>query len=273
MLRALEAAERGETVYAATVLPTVENQSPGFARVILREDGTIFFATADLMRRRCRIWLRWRVPPNEAKPIHYRSRKVRRAKFFSSRFCRRNDWRYSAPAMMFDRWSGWRYLLGWRVTVCRWSGRGWPRLRDFREAERTCWTLSEKRGKFCPALPRQIATPRLLPTASNRTEICWGNCCQSICATWTAGSAPSQSTFVDGDGTAARLGAGRRRCSGRMRRSVLNLAETARKRSRWQSLQRFRRRFTRKPQSHAACRRSDLPYRSPSPLRSGAMQS
>ena len=43
MLRALEAAERGETLYSATVLPTGANQSPGFARVILREDGTYLF--------------------------------------------------------------------------------------------------------------------------------------------------------------------------------------------------------------------------------------
>jgi len=42
MLLALEAAERGETLYAATVLPSAADQNPGFARVILRDDNTMF---------------------------------------------------------------------------------------------------------------------------------------------------------------------------------------------------------------------------------------
>ncbi len=48
MLRALEAAERGETLYAATVLPSEVGQAFGCMRVILREDETIFFASSEL---------------------------------------------------------------------------------------------------------------------------------------------------------------------------------------------------------------------------------
>jgi xanthine/CO dehydrogenase XdhC/CoxF family maturation factor len=48
MLRALEAAKRGETLYSATVLPSsVRNRFP-FARVIVREDRSLFFASSDL---------------------------------------------------------------------------------------------------------------------------------------------------------------------------------------------------------------------------------
>lgn len=47
VLRALEAAQRGETLYSATVLPGADNSFP-FARVIVREDVSIFFASAHL---------------------------------------------------------------------------------------------------------------------------------------------------------------------------------------------------------------------------------
>ncbi len=48
MLRALEAAERGETLYSATVLPSAEGQAFRLARVILRGDKTLFFASSNL---------------------------------------------------------------------------------------------------------------------------------------------------------------------------------------------------------------------------------
>lgn len=48
MLQALEAAERGETLHAATVLPSAAMEGLRFARVILREDKTIFFASSAL---------------------------------------------------------------------------------------------------------------------------------------------------------------------------------------------------------------------------------
>jgi xanthine dehydrogenase accessory factor len=48
MLRALEASERGETFYVATILPSAEDQSSRFARVILRANGTVFFASSGL---------------------------------------------------------------------------------------------------------------------------------------------------------------------------------------------------------------------------------
>jgi xanthine dehydrogenase accessory factor len=52
MLRALEAAEGGENLFAATILPSVELQSagletPAFTRVIVREDESIFFASSN----------------------------------------------------------------------------------------------------------------------------------------------------------------------------------------------------------------------------------
>ena len=48
MLRALEAAERGETLYSATVLPSAAQDSIPLARVIVREDESIFFASSHL---------------------------------------------------------------------------------------------------------------------------------------------------------------------------------------------------------------------------------
>jgi xanthine/CO dehydrogenase XdhC/CoxF family maturation factor len=47
MLLALEAAQRGETLHAATMLPTSAGRIR-FARVIVREDGSIFFASSHL---------------------------------------------------------------------------------------------------------------------------------------------------------------------------------------------------------------------------------
>ena len=48
MLRALEAAQRGETLYSATVVPSTGNDRFSFARVIVREDESIFFASSHL---------------------------------------------------------------------------------------------------------------------------------------------------------------------------------------------------------------------------------
>ncbi|MGB8481151.1 MAG: XdhC family protein [Acidobacteriaceae bacterium] len=48
MLRALEAAEHGETLYSATVLPSAAQDSIPLARVIVREDESIFFASSHL---------------------------------------------------------------------------------------------------------------------------------------------------------------------------------------------------------------------------------
>jgi xanthine dehydrogenase accessory factor len=48
MLRALEAAEQGETLYSATILPTSTRNGLPAARVIVREDQTIFFASSDI---------------------------------------------------------------------------------------------------------------------------------------------------------------------------------------------------------------------------------
>jgi xanthine dehydrogenase accessory factor len=48
MLRALEAAQRGETLYSATVLPSAAHDSLLFARVIVRDDESIVFASRHL---------------------------------------------------------------------------------------------------------------------------------------------------------------------------------------------------------------------------------
>jgi xanthine dehydrogenase accessory factor len=48
MLQALEAAQRGETLYSATVLPSSGCNGLPLARVIVREDETIFFASSYL---------------------------------------------------------------------------------------------------------------------------------------------------------------------------------------------------------------------------------
>jgi xanthine/CO dehydrogenase XdhC/CoxF family maturation factor len=48
MLQALEVAQRGETLYSATVLPSSGRNALAFARVIVREDETIFFASSHL---------------------------------------------------------------------------------------------------------------------------------------------------------------------------------------------------------------------------------
>lgn len=48
MLLALEAAQRGETFFSATVLPSQEHPGAAFARVVLREDGFTVFSSACL---------------------------------------------------------------------------------------------------------------------------------------------------------------------------------------------------------------------------------
>lgn len=48
MLQALQAAQRGEMFYSATVLPSQGPPIAAFARVILRDDGSIFFSSAGL---------------------------------------------------------------------------------------------------------------------------------------------------------------------------------------------------------------------------------
>ena len=145
MLRALEAAERGETVYAATVLPTVANQSPGFARVILREDGTIFFATADLDQETLSNLASLASTAVEANTVSIALESETREVFIEPVLPPQRLVVFGAgdDARPLVRMAN---LLGWRVTVA--DGRPWlAQASRFPEAERVL-TLSENAGNF-----------------------------------------------------------------------------------------------------------------------------
>ncbi|MES2220613.1 MAG: XdhC family protein [Acidobacteriota bacterium] len=145
MLRALEAAERGETLYSATVLPSATGQEFGVARVIIREDESIFFASSTLDdEAKSRLTSSANAKEEAATvsiPLGNETREVFVEPLLPPQrlvvFGAGDDVR--PLVRMAD-------LLGWRVTVA--DGRAWlAQAARFPEAERVL-PLSENAGNL-----------------------------------------------------------------------------------------------------------------------------
>ena len=145
MLRALELAERGETLYSATVLPSAAQDSIPLARVIVREDESIFFASSHLNAEAKAHLASLERIGNEANTI-FMSLDIEERNVFLEPimppqrliiFGAGDDAR---PLVQMAN------LLGWRVTVA--DGRAWlAQAARFPEAERVL-TLTENAATF-----------------------------------------------------------------------------------------------------------------------------
>jgi xanthine/CO dehydrogenase XdhC/CoxF family maturation factor len=145
MLLALEAAERGETLYAATVLPSAADQNPGFARVILRDDNTMFFASSDLRPKVLSRLTSLASAGGEANTVSIALGIETREVFVESVLPPQRLVLFGAgdDARPLVRMAN---LLGWRVTLA--DGRAWlAQPARFPEAERVL-TLSENAANF-----------------------------------------------------------------------------------------------------------------------------
>ncbi|MGC1872714.1 MAG: XdhC family protein [Acidobacteriaceae bacterium] len=145
MLQAMEAAERGETLYAATILPSAANQTFKFARVILREDETVFFASADLGVEMASKLKRLASAGGEADTVSIAHANGMVEVFVESVLPPQRLVLFGAgdDARPLVRMAS---LLGWRVTVA--DGRSWlAQAARFPEAECVV-TLSENAANF-----------------------------------------------------------------------------------------------------------------------------
>ena len=143
LLRALEAAERGETLYAATVLPSAADQS--LARVILRDDNTIFFASSDLDPDVLARLTSLASAGGEANTVSIAFRNETREVFVEPVLPPQRLVLFGAgdDAQPLVRMAN---LMGWRVTVA--DGRAWlAQTSRFPEAERVL-ALSENAANF-----------------------------------------------------------------------------------------------------------------------------
>ena len=145
MLRALEAAERGETLYSATVLPSAAQDSIPLARVIVREDESIFFASSHLNAEAKAHLASLERIGNEANTI-FMSLDIEERNVFlepimpPQRLVVLGAGDDARPLVRMAN------LLGWRVTVA--DGRAWlAQAARFPEAERVL-TLSENAASF-----------------------------------------------------------------------------------------------------------------------------
>jgi xanthine/CO dehydrogenase XdhC/CoxF family maturation factor len=145
MLRALEAAERGDTFYAATVLPGAAPDGFPFARVIVREDETVFFASPDLDAEvRSRLASRANAG-TEANTVSISLGGETREVFLEPILPPQRMVIFGAgdDARPLVRMAN---LLGWRVTVA--DGRAWlAQAARFPEAEQVL-ALSEDAANF-----------------------------------------------------------------------------------------------------------------------------
>ena len=140
-----EAADRGETLYAATVLPSAADQNSGFARVILRDDNTIFFASSDLMPRVLSRLKSLASAGGDANTVCIPLENEPRDVFVETIAPPQRLVLFGAgdDARPLVRMAN---LLGWRVTVA--DGRAWlAKPARFPEAERVL-TLSESAANF-----------------------------------------------------------------------------------------------------------------------------
>jgi xanthine/CO dehydrogenase XdhC/CoxF family maturation factor len=145
MLLALETAERGETLYAASVLPSAAGKGLGFARLILRDDETIFFASPDLAAEVQSRLVSLARACGEANTISIALGNETREVFVEpvqppQRLVLFGAGEDARPLMRMAN------LLGWRVTVA--DGRAWlAQPARFPEAEQVL-TLSENGTEF-----------------------------------------------------------------------------------------------------------------------------
>lgn len=145
MLQALEAAERGETLYTATVLPLDAIASLPLARVILRDDKTVFFASshidAEVLSRLASLASTGR----EANTVPIALGNEKREVFIEPVLPPQRLVLFGAgdDARPLVRMAS---LLGWRVTVA--DGRAWlAQPARFPDAERVL-PLAENAANF-----------------------------------------------------------------------------------------------------------------------------
>jgi xanthine dehydrogenase accessory factor len=145
MLLALEAAQRGETLYSASVLPAASNNSVPVARVIVRDDKSIVFASRHLdaeIQSRLASLARTTV---EANTVSVSLGNETRQVFLESLLPPQRLVIFGAgdDARPLVRMA---HLLGWRVTVA--DGRAWlAQAARFPEAEQVL-ALSEHGANF-----------------------------------------------------------------------------------------------------------------------------
>ena len=141
MMLALEASERGETLYAVSLLPC--DADPKLARVILRDDESIFFASPDLSAEvQSALMAR---AGGEANTVSISLGNDTREVFVEPLLPPQRLILFGAgdDARPLVRMAN---LLGWRVTVA--DGRAWlAQTARFPDAERVL-TLSENVGNF-----------------------------------------------------------------------------------------------------------------------------
>ena len=145
MLRALEAAERGNTFYAATVLPSGVPKGLPFARVIVGVDDGVFFASADLDAEAISILTSLASGAGEANTVSIAFGNETREVYVEPVLPPQRLVLFGAgdDARPLVRMAS---LLGWRVTVA--DGRAWlAQVSRFPEAERVL-TLSENAANF-----------------------------------------------------------------------------------------------------------------------------
>ena len=133
MLRALKAAEGGESLYAGTVLPSAADQVPWFARVILRHDKTIFFASSGLDAETLAKLASLAIGTGEANTVSISLADETREVFLEPVLPSQRLIIFGAgdDARPLVRMAN---LLGWRVTVA--DGRAWlAQASRFPEAE------------------------------------------------------------------------------------------------------------------------------------------
>jgi len=133
MLRALKAAEGGESLYAGTVLPSAADQVPWFARVILRHDKTIFFASSGLDAETLAKLASLAIGAGEANTVSISLADETREVFLEPVLPSQRLIIFGAgdDARPLVRMAN---LLGWRVTVA--DGRAWlAQASRFPEAE------------------------------------------------------------------------------------------------------------------------------------------
>lgn len=145
MLRALEAAEQGDTLYSATILPSLTRSVLPSSRVVVREEGTVFFASSNIDPEVLSKLTLLATGADEAKTVSIALGKETREVFLEPLLPPQRLILFGAgdDARPLVRMAS---LLGWRVTVA--DGRAWlAQAARFPEAERVL-TMSENAGNL-----------------------------------------------------------------------------------------------------------------------------
>ena len=145
MLAALEAAEQGETLYSATILPSPTHGGLPSARVVAREDQTIFFASSEIDPEVLSRLTALATGAGEANTVSVALGNETREVFLEPVLPPQRLVVFGAgdDARPLVRMAS---LLGWRVTVA--DGRAWlAQAARFPEAENVL-AMSENAGEF-----------------------------------------------------------------------------------------------------------------------------